>query len=524
MENNAVLKDYILTVLRERNVPIKIDELNAAIGNPDTRKWLTDHLGPETLLSKEETALYTKLEASGALRPLLQGTEISSTRPFLDSEIRTAIESLKASTIAIEKQTETLKQQCNELKSQLSNSNQVDLRQKNDLGRLHKGHGMAKQQSHAKVDDLTQTFEEKLSAALGVLAAENSDLASQVTSRLKQDDKIIESLGKLASSSQSSENDRELRLKVSKLCDELSSYIAEEVHCHLDRVYLEGLKDNVPKTLNGGPGEDEQDQLASVNEEINSLYPEIDVLSDMNAQQQLKAPILLALQSQRAEAAGNSEQQLIYILTALEELSLSSEQLAKRLQARQSHRLALNQLAATYKSELHDRRPEKPTKPKVQRRSSIRASYSASAVRGTVERRLSLSGDDSAPSLESLLRRLGISLSALLEGDSHQAACHILNEKRQRMLDTLENLHSAAESSLAPYMGAADTASQLLSSPLLVDSNFTASLSNSTHEQRLSSLESQIGVLQKGINGLNMEVLHQGDRAQGKFIERWSGE
>jgi hypothetical protein len=89
------------------------------------------------------------------------------------------------------------------------------------------------------------------------------------------------------------------------------------------------------------------------------------------------------------------------------------------------------------------------------------------------------------------------------------------------MLEVLGNLQSAADSPLATYLGSAENASQLLSSALYADSNFEVSLSDSGQAQKLALLEDQIGAVQKAIEGINLDTLHQGDRAQERFMERW---
>jgi len=71
---------------------------------------------------------------------------MQSTRPFLDHEIRAAIESLEASTAAIEKQTETLKVQCKELKSQLEIDHEIEQRRRKSLAKLHRRYALEKQQ------------------------------------------------------------------------------------------------------------------------------------------------------------------------------------------------------------------------------------------------------------------------------------------------------------------------------------------------------------------------------------------
>lgn len=54
---------------------------------------------------------YSKLEASGDLRNIIGNTDLDATRPLLDEDIQSAIESLNASTAAVGKQAEALMSQ-----------------------------------------------------------------------------------------------------------------------------------------------------------------------------------------------------------------------------------------------------------------------------------------------------------------------------------------------------------------------------------------------------------------------------
>ena len=75
---------------------------------------------------------YSKIESSALLSTVLQSPRLPSTRPFLDSEIETAIEALKASTSSIDAQTETLKAQCKELQGILEKED-TDARGREDV-------------------------------------------------------------------------------------------------------------------------------------------------------------------------------------------------------------------------------------------------------------------------------------------------------------------------------------------------------------------------------------------------------
>jgi hypothetical protein len=88
---------------------------------------------------------YTKLENSGDLQPIIRDPGLGTTRPVLEDDLRHAIESLEASTATIQKQTETLKLQCENLNKQLGRENNVEQQRSRDIARLRKKHEVGRQ-------------------------------------------------------------------------------------------------------------------------------------------------------------------------------------------------------------------------------------------------------------------------------------------------------------------------------------------------------------------------------------------
>ncbi|KAK2734317.1 hypothetical protein FQN55_002815 [Onygenales sp. PD_40] len=519
MESGRALQEKVATAFRERNIPVKRDDIAAAVSDPDTCKWVENHLGPSNLLSKEESTVYAKLEASGALRSILQGQEIASTRPFVEDEIRDAIAALKGSTAAIEHQTEKLRLQCKELKSQTRNSSQIRQRGAKSWSQLGRMHALEKQQVDVAIEDIAHDLERNLGSAQTLLSTESNTLLPQLAAKLKDDDRSLQSMEKIASSVQVNDEDKDLSARATDLTAKLAGYLAEEIHSRLDRIYLE-----TTQSRSGPAGADvkvDETGLASLNEEISSLYSEIGILSEMTTQQQFKVPILRALQNRSTEAHSSSQHQLEEVLDTLIQLTLSTEKITERLNNRQSHRTALNYLSAKYKTEQELKQPESTNRKSasLQRRAS-RLSYAPSTPRNP-ERSMSLPGVHESKVLEQLLRRLGVSVADLLETGLTEAASASLDDKKQRMLEMLQNLQSTAESPLSAYLGSADQASELLLSALHADSDFGTSMGDRAQEQKLAALEDTIGVLRKGIDGLNVDILNGGDKAQERFMERW---
>lgn len=149
---------------------------------------------------------------------------------------------------------------------------------------------------------------------------------SSLTTRLKEDDRILTGLEKLASGINSSGDDATVAKRTEQLGAMLAEYVAEEIHYRLDRMYLESVLAAGQATSGPGPGpgqsqptgeeesnEHEQEELVALGEELESLYPEIDVLAEMSTKQQFSEPILRELQNRHGQLRNASHGKLEYV-------------------------------------------------------------------------------------------------------------------------------------------------------------------------------------------------------------------
>lgn len=94
---------------------------------------------------------YSKLEDSGALQTLLANSNLKATRPLVDDDLRRAIETLDASTAAIQRQTNTLASQYESLDRSITSDDELGLRQNRDIARLRQKHTSERQNITAAV-------------------------------------------------------------------------------------------------------------------------------------------------------------------------------------------------------------------------------------------------------------------------------------------------------------------------------------------------------------------------------------
>lgn len=207
---------------------------------------------------------------------------------------------------------------------------------------------------------------------------------------------------------------------------------------------------------------------------------------------------------------------LTQVLDTVMEMTSSAESLTKRLQDRESFCQTLESLMTVYRSEVGDPFSEKTPS----RRDTLKRRSIPPLLPNSPEKRLVPLLE--SQSLESLLRRLGVSSESVFKSEEEDGGANTLYEKRSHMLEYFRTLGVGADLPLVAELIPTDRASRLLSSSLHADSAFVTSLSDVEQDLRLSELEAQLGLVQKGLEKLDMEAIYQRDKNQEKFLERWA--
>ena len=196
-------------------------------------------------------------------------------------------------------------------------------------------------------------------------------------------------------------------------------------------------------------------------------------------------------------------------------MSLSKEALATQLSERESSCEVLEQLATLYQAETS---LPLVSQPSSRRESLRRRSMQPGLLLGATRTPVLL---PEQPALESLLRRIGVSPESVLRPRTVEGGAAELHEKRGQMSETLQQMEVAADSPLFAHLGASDQAYRLLTSSLHADSQYEAALRDPNQQDELVRLETELATLQKGLQALNLDVIHQRDKTQDKFLERW---
>ena len=204
------------------------------------------------------------------------------------------------------------------------------------------------------------------------------------------------------------------------------------------------------------------------------------------------------------------------VLDTVTEMTSSAESLTKRLQDRESFCQTLESLNTAYRSEVGDPFSEKTPS----RRNTLKRRSMPPLLPKSPEKRLAPPPE--SQSLESLLRRLGVFWESVFKSEEEDGGANALYEKRSHMLEYFRTLGVGADLPLVAELNPTDRASRLLSSSLHADSSFVTSLSDVEQDQRLSELEAQLRLVQKGVERLDMDAIYQRDKNQEKFLERWA--
>jgi hypothetical protein len=197
------------------------------------------------------------------------------------------------------------------------------------------------------------------------------------------------------------------------------------------------------------------------------------------------------------------------------EMTLSKQDLVKQLEVRESSSELLEQLAALYQFETGS---ELVTQPSSRRESLRRRSLQPGLLLAAT--RTPTAPLVAQPALERLLRRVGVPPESILHPRDNGGVID-LYEKRYQTSETLRHLNRAVDAPLVTYLAPLDHASQVLDSSLHANSHYETSLRDPSEAEALSDREDELLRLQNGIQKLNLDVLHQRDSHQDKFIERW---
>jgi hypothetical protein len=225
-----------------------------------------------------------------------------------EQEIHNAIEELKRSTAAIEKQTETLKLQQKALSTLVkSNAKAIEARSGTNRDQQRKWE-VEKMHILSAVDELSHSLKYQITDLEQKSKASESDMKQIVDKILRSDDKLLSSLQKLASDlNPVRSGDEETIARIRELSARLIKYTVESIRTRLDRIYLDELKNSA--TVH----EADDQEVRELQEELESLYSEILPVAQMSAEQQFLEPALREIAARDDQSLERSVKAVKYV-------------------------------------------------------------------------------------------------------------------------------------------------------------------------------------------------------------------
>ncbi|OIW32904.1 hypothetical protein CONLIGDRAFT_570660 [Coniochaeta ligniaria NRRL 30616] len=538
--------ETLSSVIRGYDASIDPQAVKTALDHDESgtlAEWAATHLTSDSMLTTEELLQYSALEKSGKANQLDASIDVASGQTFHDEDIRTAIQQLNRSTDAIGRQTETLRHQQDALARLIKNDSK-DAQARAGLDLKHSQVlDLDRKAVRSSVVGLSQEIELRLSELDSHGSGALDKTQQLVQSLFAADDKLLASLQKLGWELETEDpQEKENVRKLQDICARLIKYIVEACRTRLDRIYLESL--GAASTANGHrtmQGED----IATVQDELESLYSEILPVAQMSVEQQYLAPALKSLSSKNGKSFAKTSHAIDYIRDCLDYLLEKIEVFCSRVEEFHAHQTAASQLTAISRAELatveapskKERRPTVGASPTRRRKSSGQGgSVSPVRIRAgqTSRQRRRSSGTgltaDEAP-LEQLLRMLAITLPVdedivQYSSSNPQAAAlaTALGDRTAKLADVASNVQESFEASATAQIKDSSLAFRALRDSLLAESPFgKVKLVDPEIEGSIQVLDQELENVGTKLKQMDSEVtLIRGRRGkQDELIRRW---
>ncbi|CAN8097332.1 unnamed protein product [Discula destructiva] len=523
-------EELLIDVVRRYDVPVDVSAVRTTFEHEEQgtllSEWAKSYLTSDTLLTKGELNSYRSVERNGKIDTLTEATDLPSTLAFSDQEMQDAIDSLHRSTEAINKHTETLRQQQDALSRLLSTTGKNgNARSDLEATRLQK-----RASDRRTLDTAVELLSRSLDYRLTELEQQSKDaqdnMANTVDDMLHSDDKLLSSLQKLGGELDTEDpEETESVSKLRDICARLIKFNVECIRTKLDRIYLDSLE---PFSTSGDNNRAVQEDVQAQQEELEELYSEILPVSQMSVEQQWLEPSLRSLSSKNGNKLNRSVEALRYILDCLDYLLDRTDHACERISTFKCHEAATATLVATTKHELS---ASIISRTQRGRPHSIIADTVAtpapSRTANYIRRRSSGSDLYDAP-LAQLLDTLALSLPT--SGSAQAQTAHLsraLADRTSKSAETARASQLTFERTATSHLTDARTALQLVRDSVLAESPFA--------EVRLvdPGIETSIGVLSQEVHnvrarleGVEQEVAslaRSRNVRKEELVARWGG-
>ncbi|KAL9527509.1 hypothetical protein SMMN14_08796 [Sphaerulina musiva] len=337
---------HLLRVLQDRNIALSEADVVTAFQEKTTcdkaNSWAREYLGSATLLTKEEVRFYERQGGSAVSDSVPHG------RPLDDDELEAAIDSLEASTAAIDRQCQIMEQQkvaLQKLKSQNTHSDSSFLAQEKRLQKYTR----EKAQLDLEIDELSATTKDRLRTCMKQTDATTGSLDASLNRLLEKDDRLIDGLQKLLPKLADTALDKDETQEVEQLCATLTDLSVSSIRSRLDSTYRQTLLEYTRRQKSPSMTLTDQQtkQRETLRAELEELGGEIEGLVTIVIDNQYRKSLKSGLTSARSEGHAQKAKWAEYTVTALVYLKDRLDAISGHVQHLHAHRAALRSISRT---------------------------------------------------------------------------------------------------------------------------------------------------------------------------------
>ncbi|TQV92449.1 hypothetical protein V2A60_007140 [Cordyceps javanica] len=532
MSARSEAESLLVEAAASHGLDVDAREIRAALadshGGEELALWATSNLGYDNLLTVDELSLYNALDKSGQVDRLAELHDLSEMAPLREDDVRAAIDDLKRSTTAMNKQAETLRHQHDAWSRLVANRADTYARRREfETSRRRKSESERVRIS-SEITEIAHGLEFRIAELKQDSDPEASSLHQALDVILRSDDALLTSLQKLGW--ELSEPDPEEAKSTDKLretCLRLIKITVETIRTRLDTTYLSALATAQP-SRDGGADPDEMEALQA---ELESLYSEVLPVAQMSVEQQHLEPALRSIASRSGQSLRKTASSLTYMDQCLDYLLSRVNALHSHTELYNAHRAAVNRVVATARAEMAAEVPGPDPGPSASAEAPSPVKTPARSKRQsrdmTAHRRRLSSGVQEVPALDTLMQSLALPVDAAYGDGSAPsqiaALSKLLRERREKEASVARSAQDEFEAATGERLEDARRAVQILRDSVLAETSFGAvKLADPGIEQSIDVLRQEVDKARDTLARLDCGEMGWGSLKREEFIERWA--
>ncbi|KAK6442234.1 hypothetical protein LTR95_001536 [Oleoguttula sp. CCFEE 5521] len=491
----------LLRILDDRSTGLGREDVASAFEHlatkANTENWIEEYLSPKTLLTQEEHVFHQKHAISAGRR------NEASSRPLADSDLEKAIQSIEASTTALEKQCQLMESQ----KRALLDLKALDSSGGGTYDRDDQQRKLIrdKAQLSFEVDELASGLQTRLRESSKRIETISSGLPTATERTLDKDDRLLDGLQKSLPKLRPQGHDEVTREEVDRLCSAFTALEGQALRSNLDFIY----RSHVSPVTDGASGQGSQSprkELTEVKLELAELSSEIPSLLTLVSQGYYQQSIHQSLARAEHDSQAETARWSNYVALTLHYLTTRLEVLDEHVQHAQTHRAALTAIDVALSSLLT------PAKPFV-RGEPTSSSSSAAAQKGLKPLRL-VQANFTEPTdpVAQMLRLLDLK-APMLAGSSNldsDKLVSVLAHARLERSDRLDALSHSTEAAMT---------AQLCASSARADQDVADLLAAVYAYSDYGAKQLEDADLRVGVHGLERRTKNIGERMQALEVD-----